>query len=57
MRNKMLILLDYKKPKYRYFNKVNSVQELMEIIEFGGSVRITGSTGANLDSSRSHAIL
>jgi len=53
----MLILLDYKKPKYRYFNKVNSVQELMEIIEFGGSVRITGSTGANLDSSRSHAIL
>lgn len=29
----------------------------MEIIEFGGRVRITGSTGANLDSSRSHAIL
>ena len=39
------------------YNFGTNEPELMEIIEFGGSVRITGSTGANLDSSRSHAIL
>ena len=54
--------------------KITSVQSLMQIIEFGSSVRITGNiillekdnfiifylkgvTGANMDSSRSHAIL
>jgi len=37
--------------------KVTGVQSLMQIIEFGSSVRITGVTGANMDSSRSHAIL
>lgn len=36
---------------------VGSVEELMEIIAFGLSVRTTGVTGANMDSSRSHAIL
>ena len=29
----------------------------MRIIEYGNKVRITGTTGANDDSSRSHAIL
>jgi len=29
----------------------------MEYILFGNTVRVVGSTGANLDSSRSHAIL
>ena len=37
--------------------QVSSVHELMEIISFGLSVRTTGVTGANVDSSRSHAIL
>lgn len=37
--------------------KITGVQSLMQIIEFGSSVRITGVTGANMDSSRSHAIL
>ncbi len=37
--------------------KVTGVQSLMQIIEFGSSVRVTGVTGANMDSSRSHAIL
>lgn len=36
---------------------VDSVAELMEIIAFGLSVRTTGVTGANVDSSRSHGIL
>jgi len=37
--------------------KVSNVQSLMQIIDFGNSVRTTASTSANLDSSRSHAIL
>ncbi|KAL0481387.1 kinesin family member [Acrasis kona] len=37
--------------------EVESVEALMAIIEFGNSIRATGSTGANADSSRSHAIL
>lgn len=36
---------------------VGSVDELMSIIAFGMGVRTTGVTGANMDSSRSHAIL
>lgn len=34
-----------------------SVDELMSVIAFGMGVRTTGVTGANMDSSRSHAIL
>lgn len=37
--------------------QVRSVEKLMEIINFGNSMRVTGVTGANFDSSRSHAIL
>jgi len=37
--------------------RITSVQSLMQIIDFGNSVRTTASTSANLDSSRSHAIL
>jgi len=37
--------------------RVNSVEALMQLIELGNSVRVTGVTGANVDSSRSHAIL
>lgn len=37
--------------------QVTSVEELMSIIAFGMGVRTTGVTGANVDSSRSHAIL
>jgi len=37
--------------------KVESVEAVMELIHFGNSVRVIGTTGANLDSSRSHAIL
>jgi len=37
--------------------QVESVAELMEVIAFGLSVRTTGITGANVDSSRSHGIL
>jgi len=37
--------------------RVVNVQSLMQIIDFGNSVRTTASTSANLDSSRSHAIL
>lgn len=37
--------------------KVETVQAVMEYIHFGNSVRVVGTTGANLDSSRSHAIL
>mmetsp|Transcript_10435 Transcript_10435/g.15257 ORF Transcript_10435/g.15257 Transcript_10435/m.15257 type:complete len:680 (+) Transcript_10435:84-2123(+) len=36
---------------------VDNVAELMQTIQYGNSVRSTGSTGANQDSSRSHAIL
>lgn len=36
---------------------VENVQQLMEVIEFGLNSRTTGVTGANVDSSRSHAIL
>jgi len=35
----------------------HSVEELMDIIDYGLSSRTTGSTAANNDSSRSHAIL
>lgn len=37
--------------------KCESVDGLMEMIAHGNSVRSTGVTGANIDSSRSHAIL
>jgi len=37
--------------------RVTNVHALLQIIEFGSSVRATGVTGANADSSRSHAIL
>ena len=33
------------------------VEELLDVITYGNTVRSTGSTGANIDSSRSHAIL
>merc|ERR1719478_2034433 len=36
---------------------VENVQELMEVIEYGLNSRTVGVTGANVDSSRSHAIL
>ena len=36
---------------------VNNLKTLMGIIDFGLKVRTTGITGANMDSSRSHAIL
>ena len=36
---------------------MESVNDIMELIHFGNTVRIIGTTGANLDSSRSHAIL
>lgn len=37
--------------------KCTNVDQLLELIIHGNSVRSTGSTGANIDSSRSHAIL
>lgn len=37
--------------------EVNDVNSLMQVIDYGNSIRATGSTGANSDSSRSHAIL
>ncbi|KAL9986382.1 hypothetical protein ACROYT_G000521 [Oculina patagonica] len=37
--------------------RVHNVEDLMEVIEYGGGVRSTGATGVNADSSRSHAIL
>eukprot|EP01017_Pseudomicrothorax_dubius_P047285 TRINITY_DN846_c0_g5_i3.p1 TRINITY_DN846_c0_g5~~TRINITY_DN846_c0_g5_i3.p1 ORF type:complete len:688 (+),score=192.66 TRINITY_DN846_c0_g5_i3:94-2157(+) len=37
--------------------RVTNVHSLLQIIEFGSSIRVTGVTGANVDSSRSHAIL
>lgn len=36
---------------------IDNVHDLMEVIEFGLNSRTTGVTGANVDSSRSHAIL
>jgi kinesin family protein 2/24 len=36
---------------------VGSLQNLMQIIEYGLKVRTTGVTGANTDSSRSHGVL
>ena len=36
---------------------MENVEAIMELIHFGNSVRVIGTTGANLDSSRSHAIL
>lgn len=36
---------------------ISNPQELFEMINFGNSVRVTSTTGKNLDSSRSHAIL
>eukprot|EP00397_Hematodinium_sp_SG-2012_P008692 GEMP01008758.1.p1 GENE.GEMP01008758.1~~GEMP01008758.1.p1 ORF type:complete len:849 (+),score=169.98 GEMP01008758.1:56-2602(+) len=37
--------------------RVRNGEELMEVIEYGLASRTTGVTGANVDSSRSHAIL
>ncbi|KAG2177765.1 hypothetical protein INT43_003012 [Umbelopsis isabellina] len=36
---------------------IDNVDNLMQVFEFGSQARSTGSTGANADSSRSHAIL
>ncbi|KPA76339.1 putative MCAK-like kinesin [Leptomonas pyrrhocoris] len=38
-------------------HRVDSTQHLMEIIDYGNTIRAAGSTGMNADSSRSHAIL
>lgn len=37
--------------------RITSVRGLMQIIEFGSSVRMTGANSCNVDSSRSHAVL
>jgi kinesin family protein 2/24 len=37
--------------------EVASVDELLALIDYGNTVRSTGQTGANADSSRSHAII
>ena len=37
--------------------KCSQVSDLLELMNYGNAVRSTGSTGANMDSSRSHAIL
>jgi kinesin family member 2/24 len=37
--------------------QITSVDETMEVIDFGLSSRMTGTTAANADSSRSHAVL
>lgn len=39
------------------FSQVNNAEELMEIIDAGALNRSTGTTSANADSSRSHAVL
>lgn len=36
---------------------INSPEELFDFINQGNSIRVTSTTGKNLDSSRSHAIL
>ena len=38
-------------------NKINSIEELMRIINIGGKQRTVGKTGANSESSRSHGII
>lgn len=38
-------------------HRVDSTSHLMEIIDYGNTIRAAGSTGMNADSSRSHAIL
>ena len=38
-------------------NKVNSLEELIKIVNFGAKQRTTGKTGANSESSRSHGII
>ena len=38
-------------------HQVSDTNQLMETFQFGNSARSTGATGANADSSRSHAIL
>ena len=38
-------------------NKINSLEELMKIINLGGKQRTIGKTGANSESSRSHGII
>lgn len=35
----------------------NSLEDLMNVINYGLTERTTGQTGANADSSRSHAVL
>ena len=37
--------------------QITSVEETMEVIDFGLNARMTGSTAANEDSSRSHAVM
>jgi len=39
------------------YRKVTSVPQLLKTIDQGNAARSTGSTGANMDSSRSHAVL
>lgn len=36
---------------------IENTEDLMQLIDYGNGLRATGSTGANADSSRSHAIL
>ncbi|CAG8590028.1 13640_t:CDS:10 [Ambispora gerdemannii] len=36
---------------------IDNVENLMQVFDYGNTIRSTGSTGANEDSSRSHAIL
>ncbi|KAK4520991.1 oligomeric, coiled-coil, peripheral membrane protein [Mucor velutinosus] len=36
---------------------IKNVSDLMQVFEYGNQIRSTGSTGANSDSSRSHAIM